>query len=139
VVQRAARLLLSGPLTARRAGSAIAVVTVVVTIASAAGMRLVDANEFPSFGRSLWWAVQTVTTVGYGDAVPTSVAGRLLAALVMVTGIAFVTVVTAAITAAFVESARSRLRGARSDEALEARLDEIATRLERIESALERR
>ena len=60
-------------------------------------------------GWGLWWAVQTVTTVGYGDTVPQTLAGRALATLVMLTGIGFISVVTAAITAAFIESARRRL------------------------------
>ncbi len=54
----------------------------------------------------MWWAVQTVTTVGYGDDVPTTNAGQILAAAVMLLGIGFITVITASITGAFV--ARSR-------------------------------
>ena len=50
-------------------------------------MRVTDAREFPNIGDGLWWAVQTVTTVGYGDRVPTSPGGRLIAALVMLVGI----------------------------------------------------
>ena len=69
-------------------------------------MRFADHDNFPTIGAGLWWAVQTVTTVGYGDHVPTSVVGRLLAAVVMLLGIGFVTVITASITGAFV--ARSR-------------------------------
>ena len=54
----------------------------------------------------MWWAVQTVTTVGYGDHVPETDAGQILAAAVMLLGIGFITVITASITGAFV--ARSR-------------------------------
>ena len=54
----------------------------------------------------MWWAVQTVTTVGYGDHVPETALGQILAAVVMLLGIGFVTVITASITGAFV--ARSR-------------------------------
>ena len=53
----------------------------------------------------LWWAVQTVTTVGYGDHTPVTVSGRLVAAFVMLVGIGFLTVVTAAITSTFVSRA----------------------------------
>jgi voltage-gated potassium channel len=128
-------LLLDRPLTARRAGRAIAVVTVVVTVLSGVAMWFVDRDEFPNVWLGLWWAVQTVTTVGYGDIVPSSVGGRLIAAFVMVSGIGFLTVVTATITAVFVESARQRI-GERSEGAMQERLDEIAGRLERIERAL---
>ena len=38
-------------------------------------MRWVDKDDFSSVWDGMWWAVQTVTTVGYGDAVPTTVAG----------------------------------------------------------------
>ena len=70
-------------------------------------MTLADREDYPSIGSGLWWAIQTTTTVGYGDHVPTTVAGRLIAALVMLFGIGFLTVITAAITSTFV--ARSQL------------------------------
>ena len=129
------RALLQHPLTARRAGLAISAVTVVATVASGVVLWLVDRSEFPSVGLGLWWAVQTVTTVGYGDEVPTTAHGRAIAAVVMVLGIGFLSVFTAAVTAAFVESARRRLRG---DElaALAAQLEAIGERLQRIETKL---
>jgi len=40
-------------------------VTLLVTLASGVAMRLIDPEEFPTIGRGLWWAAQTVTTVGY--------------------------------------------------------------------------
>lgn len=135
--RRAGRWLLDHPLTARRAGQAIAVATVVVTLLSGIAMWLVDREEFPNVWLGLWWAVQTVTTVGYGDITPTHPVGRLIAALVMVSGIGFLTVVTATITAVFVEGARHRLRDRPGG--IHERLDDIAGRLERIERALEER
>lgn len=129
------RALLRHPLTARRAGLAVSAATVLATVVSGVVLWLVDRSEFPNIGLGLWWAVQTVTTVGYGDAVPTTVPGRVIAAVVMVLGIGFLSVFTAAITAAFVESARRRLRG---DELADvaARLDAIGDRLDRIEAKL---
>ena len=127
-----------GPLTAHRAGRAVAVVTVFVTVLSGVAIWLIDRDEFPNVWLGLWWAVQTVTTVGYGDIAPSHIGGRLIAAFVMVSGVGFVTVVTAAITALFVESARRRVRGG-AEGTLDERLDDIAGRPERIERALEKR
>jgi hypothetical protein len=45
---------------------------------SGAAMRLVDGKEFPTIGRGLWWAAETVTTVGYGDVVARATPGRVL-------------------------------------------------------------
>ena len=42
-------------------------------------IRLVDPHDFPTIGLAPWWAVMTVTTVGYGDIVPTTTAGRFVA------------------------------------------------------------
>ena len=105
------KVLLGKPLTIQRAAQIIASVTVAVTIVAGVLIHFTDRNNFPNIGEGLWWAVQTVTTVGYGDLVPTSVLGRLVAALVMLLGIGFLTVVTAAITSTFIETARRRIEG----------------------------
>lgn len=133
---RAVSMLLRKPLTAARAVRVIASVTLSVTIIAAVLIHFTDRKSFPNIGDSLWWAIQTVTTVGYGDLVPASSIGRIVAAIVMVAGIGFLTVVTAAITSAFIEAARRRIEGAAPD-ALSARLDQIDARLRGIEGALE--
>jgi len=121
-------------LTARRAGAAIALVTLATTLIGGLLVTLVDRDDFPTLGRGMWWAVQTVTTVGYGDVTPTSTAGRAVATVVMLSGIGFLTVVTAAITATFIESARRALGS--GDERVLAELRELSERLERIERRL---
>jgi voltage-gated potassium channel Kch len=123
-------------LTPRRAVRIIALTTTVVTIASGAAMRLVDAHEFPSLGAGLWWAAQTVTTVGYGDVVPHSTAGRLVAVAVMICALAFVTVVTASITAALIEQERKR-RIANPEPTQNREHKEILDRLQRLETLLQ--
>jgi voltage-gated potassium channel len=106
-------------------------------------MTVVDSTNFPSLGGGLWWAVQTVTTVGYGDHVPTDASGQIVAALVMLLGIGFITVITASITSAFVERSRQKL-GAGDDsvataEQLQRVEQRLGARLERIEAALSTR
>ncbi len=133
---RAANVLLRKPLTARRAARIIAIVTVFLTVVAGVLMHFTDTKSFPNIGDSLWWAIQTVTTVGYGDLVPRSVAGRLVASLVMLVGIGFLTVITATITSTFIETARRRIDGT-TTEALSAKLEQIGARLEAIEAGLE--
>ena len=100
-----------------------------VSIACAVLAKLVARNDFPTFGRALWWSVQTVTTVGYGDIVPRTDAGRALAALLMVSAIAFLSVFTAAISAGFVHRMQTR-RGRATEERLLAALERIELRLD---------
>ncbi|MFY2861732.1 potassium channel family protein [Mycobacterium sp. THU-M104] len=59
--------------------------------------------KITSFGEALWWAVSTVTTVGYGDLYPVTVAGRLVAVMLMIGGITLVGVVTASLASWIVE------------------------------------
>jgi voltage-gated potassium channel len=124
-------------LTAPRAVMIIVLATVTVTVAGGVAIRLVDHEDFGSIGESMWWAVQTVTTVGYGDVVPHNTLGRLIAAVVMLNGIAFISLITASVTAMLVEQARERRQA--PDEPVAAKLDQIAARLEAIEARLEGR
>ena len=93
--------MLARATTPRGAGVVIASATTAITLGAGILMTVIDGDNFPSIRSGLWWAVQTVTTVGYGDNVPTNVSGQLLAALVMLLGIGFLTVITAAITSTF--------------------------------------
>jgi voltage-gated potassium channel len=126
--------LAAAPLTARRAAAIISLFTLALTVLAAVAAHVVDREDFPSIGISAWWAVQTLTTVGYGDFVPQNTEGRLIGTIVMLVGISFVAVVTAAIAAALIEAARARRSssGAEGDP-LSPRLDEIIARLERLE------
>jgi voltage-gated potassium channel len=119
----------------RGAAIVIGAASIVITIGAGIAMTVADRKHFPSIGSGLWWAVQTVTTVGYGDHVPTTVAGRLVASLVMLFGIGFLTVVTAAITSTFVSRSRIETRPAREAPVAE-QLRQLNERLERIEAAL---
>jgi voltage-gated potassium channel len=133
--RRMVKVLSRQPLTVGRAARIIAFATVSVMIVSGIVIHFTDSEKFPDIGEGLWWAIQTVTTVGYGDVVPTSTPGRLVATLVMLFGIGFLTVITAAITSTFIEQARRNIRGSTYD-TLSTQLDQISARLEGIEAAL---
>ena len=122
--------------TPRGAAVVIATVSTSITVGAGILMTVADHKSFPSIGSGLWWAVQTVTTVGYGDHVPATAAGKLVAALVMLVGIGFLTVITAAITSTFVSRSRREQTPSGSTTPTEGQLEEIAGRLERIEAAL---
>jgi len=69
--------------------------------------RGVEGSNIKNFGDGLWWAVTTVTTVGYGDRFPVSTEGRLLAVLLMIAGISLVGVITASVASWFVKMSQS--------------------------------
>jgi voltage-gated potassium channel len=125
--------------TPRGAAIVIASASTMITVLAGLLVTLVERETYPSIGTGLWWAAQTVTTVGYGDNVPTSLAGRLVAVFVMFMGIGFLTVVTAAITSTFVAHAR-RVDQTASDveTAMLDQLRQLDGRLEGIEAALDR-
>jgi len=65
--------------------------------------RDLEGSNIKNFGDGLWWAITTVTTVGYGDRYPTTTEGRFLAVLLMFVGISLVGVITASVAAWFVK------------------------------------
>ncbi len=125
--------------TPRGAAVVIASVTASITVCAGLLMTVFDREGFPSIGSGLWWAIQTVTTVGYGDNVPETTAGRLVAALVMLLGIGFITVITASITSSFVTRQNREPTPAGDDAPFVERLQRIDERLARIEAALKER
>ena len=124
--------------TPRGATIVIATVATVITVAAGLVMTLLDGKNFPSIGSGLWWSVQTVTTVGYGDDVPTNLTGRLVAVLVMLLGVAFLTVITASITSTFVSRLRREETPKGPEPATAEQFRQLDSRLERIEAALSR-
>ena len=121
--------------TPRGAAAVIGITTVAITAGSGLLMTVLDRDNYPSIGSGLWWAIQTTTTVGYGDHVPTTVAGQLVAAVVMVFGIGFLTVITAAITSTFVARSHREQKDSGETPTVEQVL-QLDARLERIETAL---
>jgi voltage-gated potassium channel Kch len=136
ILERRVARFLQEPPTVRGATAVIVTATAVVVFGAGVLMTLIDKEEYPTFGIGLWWAVQTVTTVGYGDVAPTDVFGRLVGAFVMLEGTAFIAIVTAVITSSFVTRAQSEQDAARkvdelSDrELIEKRFDELESKLD---------
>ena len=124
--------------TPRGAAVVIATASIVVTVGAGLVMTIADRDRYPTIGSGLWWAIQTTTTVGYGDNVPATTAGRFVAALVMLFGIGFLTVITAAITSSFVSRSRREQAGSDPEPPTGEQFRQLDERLERIEAALTR-
>jgi voltage-gated potassium channel len=124
--------------TPRGAAIVIGTATIAITFLSALLMTVIDHDEYSSLGSALWWAMQTTTTVGYGDHVPTTAGGRLLAGLVMLFGIGFLAVITAAITSTFVARNAQRAEGLDAEPPTAEQVRGLDRRLELVEAALER-
>ena len=93
-----------------------------------------DSN-IHDFGDGLWWAITTITTVGYGDTFPRTDAGRGIAAVVMVAGITLFGLVTANIAAFILE--RTSEHQEEVEVSIEAKLDLLLDRLAALEAGVE--
>jgi voltage-gated potassium channel len=145
-----------------KAGAALRGRLVVYVIAAAATLAYCGAltvqdveqnmpgSNIRNFGQAIWWALETITTVGYGDHYPVTTIGRLVAAALMVSGIAVLGVITASIAAWLVESVSARTAAELEaeveeveaevvalDESLEARVQALTEQVARLAAALE--
>jgi len=102
----------------------------VLVVLAAALERLVEPKVFTSFGLALWWAIVTVATVGYGDVVPKSAPGRLVATVVMLFGMAWVPAVTTLVVTALTRPPESEEQ---RRAALEAQMESFHRRMEEFE------
>jgi voltage-gated potassium channel len=142
VIERRMSRFLSEPPSVRTAAGVIVTATTVVVVAGGVLMRVLDDGEYSDIWVGMWWALQTVTTVGYGDVTPKNPSGRIIATFVMLQGIAFLAITTAAITSTFVARAnkeRDMAHAADEDDTevrIEAQLKGIDQRLDRLEKML---
>lgn len=113
----------------------VTILAVAMTLVLVAGLlaRLVEPEVFTSLGLSYWWAITTVTTVGYGDIVPKSPEGRVVGALLMLTGLALIPTLTSVIVATLIGK-----RTQAQTEHFEQQLAISTATLVRIEEQLER-
>jgi voltage-gated potassium channel Kch len=130
------------PASVKNALYVMIVITIGIVLVGGVIVWVFDRQDFPDLGSALWYTLQTVTTVGYGDHVPTTEMGRVVGASVMIVGVALIAILTASITSVFVEAAQRRQRAGReaqerdSVETLHQRLDQVVARLTAIEAAL---
>jgi voltage-gated potassium channel len=142
LIERRMSRFLSEPVSVRNAASVIVVTTLLLVVGAGVAMRLLDHHEYSSIWLGMWWALQTVTTVGYGDVTPKNPTGKLVGAFVMLEGIAFLAIVTAAITSTFVARAEAQRDAAGqaeddlADDRLDARLLDVSARMDRVERLL---
>src|SRR5262245_26591213 len=141
-VERRMAKFLREPPSVRGASSTIVAATATVVVIGGVLIRLFDHDEYSSVWVGMWWAIQTVTTVGYGDVTPEHVSGRVIAVFVMLQGIAFLAIITAAITSTFVARATKEHEAAEESEEMAelkkigARFDDLNERIDRLEAAL---
>jgi voltage-gated potassium channel len=132
------RRTLSRPPRPRYAALAIVSAWLVLVVVFGWLEHVIDAQTFPNVWLGLWWALQTVTTVGYGDVVPKDPAGRAMGAVLMLGGLSLLTVLTAAVTSTFVTRAQASLKEQEGDPVVE-RLDELVAEIAELRAELARR
>jgi len=112
----------------------ILMVSFLIILVSGTVMSLIDPNVH-STGDGIWWAWVTVTTVGYGDIVPVSIAGRIFGALLILMGIGLFTMLTASFAAFFMAEDEKEIRQQQADNI--QKLSLIEQRLLMMESKLD--
>lgn len=119
-------------LTPLRAVRLIVIVAMLLALTAAVLEWLVDP-AFETFGSASWWAVSTVSTVGYGDVLPESALGRWIAAGLMLLGMSLIPILTSVIVSVLISN-RSVALEAEAD----IERDELIALAKRIEDRLER-
>ncbi|SDY62834.1 voltage-gated potassium channel [Modestobacter sp. DSM 44400] len=142
---RVARVLdrkLTASLHGRVAGYTALAASLVVFMASLAAYdaeRGAPGATMDNYGDAVWWALTTITTVGYGDQYPVTAEGRLVAVLLMLSGIALLGVVTASVASWFVgrvaEAAQAQ-QDVRDDAALLGQVRELAEEVRALRAEL---
>ena len=108
----------------RVAASVIAAIWLVAIAVFGVIEHLVDPKSFDNVWLGMWWATQTVTTVGYGDVVPNQAGGQLIASILMIGGLSFFAVLTGMITSLFVARQRQQATSGAPDD----RCSRVSTR-----------
>ena len=118
-------------LTLRKAVGLIVGIAATLSLVAALLERLIDPEEFKTFGTALWWAVTTVSTVGYGDYVPQNTAGRFVASVLMLIGLSLIPLITSVVVSILVSQ---RTKDAREQQTRD--IEEVLRRLEGVDQRL---
>jgi voltage-gated potassium channel len=139
IARRSLDRFLSQPSSVRNATFALINVTVLIVLVGSVVVWVFDRDEFPDFGTAIWYTLQTVTTVGYGDVTPTTVIGRSIGGIVMIVAVALLTIINALITSILIDAAQRQRRADQLEhdraveEQLLGQLEQLNQRLARIE------
>ena len=136
IMQRSAGTALRGRITLYTAGSA-ALLIFTSALATLDAERNEPGSSIRTFGQALWWALTTITTIGYGDTFPVSTEGRFIAALLMIGGVALIGVVTATLASWIVslveeENAEQEAATQAQVAALQRQVGELSERIDRL-------
>lgn len=117
----------------------VALVVVLVAVVGGAGFFMLEqeAGSVQTLSDGLWWAIVTMFTVGYGDIIPRTAAGRIVGTLVMLVGISFVSLLTANVAAIFFRAQQAQTRDtmAQKLEELTRKVDELLETVKRLENS----
>jgi voltage-gated potassium channel len=119
-------------------GSAI-LLTYIGALASLDAEQNTAGSNIRNFGDALWWAIVTITTVGYGDHYPITLLGRAVAVGLMIGGITLLGVITAALASWLIEQVGARTEAdiQDSDASIRAELAEMSTKIDKLTSLVE--
>ena len=95
------------------------------------------SNGFDNITESIYWAIITLTTVGYGNIVPVTALGKMLAAFIMILGYAVIAVPTGIVSSEFTKNKKERKAKEKRDKILE-RETQIISMLENIEKKIDK-
>ena len=101
----------------------------IICIISFGYVFYVAEAQIKTFGDGIWWALVTITTVGYGDITPLTTLGRLVAGTLMFVGLGLIATVTAIVSAKFIANYVDHHT---NDDVLE-KLEELEDEIEKIE------
>jgi len=136
VLQRTAGSAFRGSVVVYVAGAS-ALLVFVAALAVLDVERSAPGANLTGFGDAIWWAFVTMTTVGYGDFAPVTGPGRLIAGVLMLSGIALLGVVTATLASWIVERISAQEEGAQA--ATQSQITDLSLQLNQLQDTLDRR